>query len=198
MALTLDEEKSIEGEVGLDTLALAPAFGLAIGAAGHDTAEPFGAGLVKGWRGRVAFQALRGTLPGGVELQPVSGVVKADGQSLLFEDSNKYRPISLSLLSKSVTPSLRARPNCFQSSRYLSFSFFCNSSRESRIFLVSHFRICTMWRSSCRRWRETFSGRSAESTTPRMKRRYEGSNSSQCSMIRTRRTYRCRPNLPVV
>ncbi len=60
--------------------------GLAIGAAGHDSAEPLGAGLVKGWRGRIAFQALRGALPGGVELQPVSGTIKADGQSLLFED----------------------------------------------------------------------------------------------------------------
>ena len=58
VALTLDEEKTIEGEIGLDTLALAPTFALAIGAAGHDTAEPLGAGLVKGWRGRIAFQAL--------------------------------------------------------------------------------------------------------------------------------------------
>lgn len=88
VALTLDEEKSIEGEIGLDALALAPAFGLAIGAAGHDTAEPLGAGLLKGWRGRIAFQALRGALPGGIELQQVGGAVKADGQSLLFEDIN--------------------------------------------------------------------------------------------------------------
>ena len=43
------------------------------------------AGLVKGWRGKVAFQALRGVLPGGSELQPVSGVVKSDGQSLTFD-----------------------------------------------------------------------------------------------------------------
>ena len=42
-------------------------------------------GLVKGWRGKVAFQALRGVLPGGSELQPVSGVVKSDGQSLTFD-----------------------------------------------------------------------------------------------------------------
>src|SRR4030095_5816644 len=69
VALTLDEQKSIEGEIGLDALALAPAFGLAIGAAGHDSAEPLGAGLVKGWRGNIAFQALRGALPGGVGLQ---------------------------------------------------------------------------------------------------------------------------------
>jgi large subunit ribosomal protein L24 len=86
LALTLDEEKSIEGEVGLDALALAPAFGLAIGAAGHDSSEPLGAGLVKSWRGRIAFQALRGELPGGIELQPVSGTIKAEGQSLVFED----------------------------------------------------------------------------------------------------------------
>jgi uncharacterized protein involved in outer membrane biogenesis len=86
VALTLDEEKSIEGEVGFDSLALAPALALAVGAAGHDTSEPLGAGLVKGWRGRLAFQALRAALPGGAELQPVSGVVKADGRSLVFDD----------------------------------------------------------------------------------------------------------------
>jgi large subunit ribosomal protein L24 len=86
VALTVDDEKIVEGEIGLDTLALAPAFALAIGAAGHDAAEPLGAGLVKGWRGRIAFQALRGALPGGAELQPVSGTVKSDGQSLTFED----------------------------------------------------------------------------------------------------------------
>ena len=85
MAVTLGDEKNIEGEIGLDQLALAPAFALALGAAGHDAAEPLGAGLVKGWRGRIAFQALRGALPGGSELQPVSGVIKSDGQSLTFD-----------------------------------------------------------------------------------------------------------------
>ncbi len=48
--------------------------------------EPLGAGLVRGWRGRVAFQALRGALPGNVELQQVGGTIKADGQSLVFDD----------------------------------------------------------------------------------------------------------------
>src|SRR6185369_11193325 len=47
--------------------------------------EPLGTGLAKGWRGRIAFQALRGLLPGGSELQPVSGVIKSDGQSLSFD-----------------------------------------------------------------------------------------------------------------
>jgi uncharacterized protein involved in outer membrane biogenesis len=85
LALTLDDEKNVEGEIGLDTLDLAPAFALAIGAAGHDTAEPLGSGLLKRWRGRIAFQALRGVLPGGGELRPVSGTVKSDGQSLIFD-----------------------------------------------------------------------------------------------------------------
>jgi len=85
VAVTLGEEKEIEGEIGAEQLALAPAFALAIGAAGHDAAEPLGTGLAKGWRGRIAFQALRGLLPGGSELQPVSGVIKSDGQALSFD-----------------------------------------------------------------------------------------------------------------
>ncbi|UPK02598.1 AsmA-like C-terminal region-containing protein [Bradyrhizobium sp. 170] len=85
VAVTLGEEKEIEGEIGADQLALAPAFALALGAAGHDAAEPLGTGLAKGWRGRIAFQALRGVLPGGSELQPVSGMIKSDGQSLSFD-----------------------------------------------------------------------------------------------------------------
>jgi large subunit ribosomal protein L24 len=85
VALTLDDGKNVEGEVGLDSLDLAPAFALAIGAAGRGAAEPFDSGLLKGWRGRVAFQALRGALPGGGELRPVSGIVKSDGQSLTFD-----------------------------------------------------------------------------------------------------------------
>jgi uncharacterized protein involved in outer membrane biogenesis len=85
VALNLGDEKSVDGEVGMDTLDLAAAFGLAIGAAGHDTREPLSRGLLQGWRGRLAFQALRGTLPGGAELRPVSGIVKGDGQSLTFD-----------------------------------------------------------------------------------------------------------------
>jgi large subunit ribosomal protein L24 len=85
VALSLTDERNVEGEVGLDTLDLAPAFALALGAAGHDIAEPLSSGLLKGWRGRVAFQALRGALPGGGELRPVSGTVRSDGQSLTFD-----------------------------------------------------------------------------------------------------------------
>jgi AsmA-like C-terminal region/AsmA family len=85
LTLTTGDEKNIEGEIGLDQLALAPAFAFAIGAAGHDVTEPFGAGLLKGWLGRVAFQALRGVLPDGIELRPVSGTIKSDGQSLTLD-----------------------------------------------------------------------------------------------------------------
>lgn len=85
LALILGDEKNVEGEIGVDTLDLAPAFALAIGAAGRDSAEPLGSGFSKGWRGRIAFQALRGALPGGAVLRPVSGVLKGDGESLSFE-----------------------------------------------------------------------------------------------------------------
>lgn len=85
LAMTLDQEKSVDGEVGLDTLDLAPALAMAIGAAGQDAAAPLGAGLVSGWRGRIAFQALRGNLPGGIELRPFSGTIRGDGQSLALD-----------------------------------------------------------------------------------------------------------------
>ncbi|MGY2904470.1 AsmA family protein [Bradyrhizobium sp. URHC0002] len=104
LAVTLGEEKEIEGEIGADQLALAPAFALALGAAGHDAAEPLGTGLAKGWRGRIAFQALRGLLPGGSELQPVSGVVKSDGNSLTFD------AIKGKIGGGDVTASLDAKP----------------------------------------------------------------------------------------
>jgi uncharacterized protein involved in outer membrane biogenesis len=85
LAVALDQDRSIDGDVGLDTLDLEPALALAIGAAGHDTSEPLSAGLVTGWRGRIAFQALRGMLPGGLELRPFGGTIRSDGQSLTLD-----------------------------------------------------------------------------------------------------------------
>jgi uncharacterized protein involved in outer membrane biogenesis len=84
VAMTLDGERKIDGELGLDALELAPAFVLVVGG-GRDPAEPLGNGLSKGWRGQIAFQALRGILPGGSELHPLSGTVKGDGQSLVVD-----------------------------------------------------------------------------------------------------------------
>ncbi|MGY3038395.1 uncharacterized protein involved in outer membrane biogenesis [Bradyrhizobium sp. USDA 4354] len=85
LTVALDQDKSIDGEVGLDTLDLAPALAMAIGAAGHDSGEPLSPGLVSGWRGRIVFQALRGTLPGGIELRPFAGTIRSDGQSLALD-----------------------------------------------------------------------------------------------------------------
>ncbi|MBN9004998.1 MAG: AsmA family protein [Rhizobiales bacterium] len=85
VAVDLGAENAVEGAVGMDTLDLAPAFVFAAGAAGHDPNEPLGGGLLNGWRGQLTFQALRGVLPGGIELQPFSGIVKSDGQSLTFD-----------------------------------------------------------------------------------------------------------------
>ncbi|PJG52184.1 hypothetical protein CVM73_26990 [Bradyrhizobium forestalis] len=85
VSVTLDQDKNVDGEVGLDSLDLAPALAIAIGAAGHESGEPLTAGLVSGWRGRVAFQALRGTLPGGIELRPFAGTIRSDGQSLALD-----------------------------------------------------------------------------------------------------------------
>jgi large subunit ribosomal protein L24 len=85
LALTLDEPREIDGELGVDALALVPAVMLAIGAAGHEAAEPLGAGLFKGWRGHVGFEALSATLPGGIELRPLGGTLKSEGQSLQLE-----------------------------------------------------------------------------------------------------------------
>ena len=83
--VTLGAETNVEGDLGLETIDLAPGFALAIGAADHDATEPLGGGLLKGWRGRVAFQAQRGLLPGGSELRPFSGVLRGDGQALVFD-----------------------------------------------------------------------------------------------------------------
>ncbi|MCP3387576.1 AsmA family protein [Bradyrhizobium sp. CCGB12] len=85
LTVTLDQETSVDGEMGLDSLDLAPALAMAIGAAGHDPGEPLSPGLVGGWRGRIVFQALRGTLPSGIELRPVGGTIRSDGQSLALD-----------------------------------------------------------------------------------------------------------------
>jgi large subunit ribosomal protein L24 len=87
IVLTRGDETGIDGEIGMDTLDLASVTSLAFGAAGHDTSAPLGRGWLRGWRGRLAFQALSGALPGGGELRPVSGAIKGDGQSLVLENA---------------------------------------------------------------------------------------------------------------
>ncbi|MDO8981574.1 MAG: AsmA-like C-terminal region-containing protein [Afipia sp.] len=86
LVLTRGDETGVDGEIGLDTLDLAAVTGLAFGAAGHDASSPLDRGWLRGWRGKLAFQALSGALPGGTELRPLSGVLKGDGQSLVLEN----------------------------------------------------------------------------------------------------------------
>lgn len=85
LAVSLDADRSVEGEVGLDTLDLGSVLALALGAAGREAGEPLGPGLVGTWRGRIAFQSLHGRLPGGIELRPVGGTVRSDGQVLALD-----------------------------------------------------------------------------------------------------------------
>jgi hypothetical protein len=85
LKLTLDAEKTVEGQIGMDAIDFAPAISYAIGTAGHDASDPVGRGVVQGWRGKVFFQALRGTMPGGAEVRPISGVIANDGQSLTIQ-----------------------------------------------------------------------------------------------------------------
>jgi hypothetical protein len=84
IALTLGDEIGVDGSVGADALNVPQALLVAIGAAGHDSSEPLSRGLLSGWRGRVEFSAVRGTMPGG-ELRPFGGVLRNDGQALVLE-----------------------------------------------------------------------------------------------------------------
>ncbi|WP_316161455.1 AsmA-like C-terminal region-containing protein [Bradyrhizobium sp. SZCCHNRI20481] len=86
LALVLDEDKQIDGELGLDALDVPQVFSVLVGAAGREQAEPLGAGLLKGWRGRVSFQALSGAILNGTDLRPLGGAIKSDGQSLTIEN----------------------------------------------------------------------------------------------------------------
>lgn len=82
---TLGDTVALDGQLGMDALNLPQAFALLIGSVEQDNGAPLGRGLTQGWRGQLGFQALRGQLPGDIELQPVSGVVKGDGQSVKIE-----------------------------------------------------------------------------------------------------------------
>lgn len=86
LAVTLGDAKDVEGEVGLEAVYLAPALAFVIGTTGREASEPLSAGLLNGWHGRIGFQALRGELPGGIELRPLSGTLRSDGQSVTFDN----------------------------------------------------------------------------------------------------------------
>lgn len=87
LALTRGDVIGVDGEIGMDTLDIAGVSSLAFGATGREESAPLGRGWLRGWRGRLAFQALKGVLPGGSEVRPVSGAIKGDGQSLVLESA---------------------------------------------------------------------------------------------------------------
>ncbi|NEV79688.1 AsmA-like C-terminal region-containing protein, partial [Rhodopseudomonas sp. BR0C11] len=89
LVLTRGETAELDGEAGIDTLPLGPALQLSLGAAGRPADEPLGQGWLRGWRGKIAFQAVRAELPGGSELQPLRGVIRSDGRSLMLDSSGK-------------------------------------------------------------------------------------------------------------
>lgn len=89
LALTLGDHVNVDGEVGLDALAIGPALQVGLGATGRDPAEPLGPGLLRGWRGKLMFQTLRAALPGGSELQPFGGVLRHDGRTLTLDAKGK-------------------------------------------------------------------------------------------------------------
>ncbi|PZA14046.1 hypothetical protein DNX69_01070 [Rhodopseudomonas palustris] len=89
LKLARGETPELDGEAGIDTLPLGPSLQLALGAAGRPADEPLGQGWLRGWRGKIAFQAVRAELPGGSELQPLRGVVRSDGRSLTLDGNGK-------------------------------------------------------------------------------------------------------------
>ena len=88
----------------------------------------------------------------------------------------------------SPVPSFSTGPNSFQNAAYFSGSSLASRARRSSARFVSAARIASTSASFCSSSRETLSGRSFESSTPRMKRRYIGRNCSASSMMNTRRT----------
>lgn len=85
MALTRGDDTEVDGDIGIDTLDLAPVIAVVLGTAGRGGAEPSGRGVLRGWQGSVAFQVLKVALPGGSELRPFGGKLNSDGQSLTLD-----------------------------------------------------------------------------------------------------------------
>jgi len=68
-------------------------------------------------------------------------------------------------------PSLRVMPNSFQNVAYFSGSLSASSARRRSTFFTALVRMLSTARLPCKISRDTFSGRSEESMTPRTNRR---------------------------
>jgi hypothetical protein len=97
--------------------------------------------------------------------------------------------------ASSMMPSFSTTPKVFQNSAYSSGLFAARSSSRSSERLTSADLIFSTVRLFCSSSRDTLSGRSAVSTSPRMKRSHGGSSSAALSMMNTRLTYSCTPPL---
>ncbi|WP_035656510.1 AsmA-like C-terminal region-containing protein, partial [Bradyrhizobium sp. STM 3809] len=105
LAVNLDDDRQVDGEIGLDALDVPQVFSVLVGAAGREQAEPLGPGLLKGWRGRLSFQALSGAVLNGTDLRPLAGAIKSDGQSVTIEN------LKGKLGGGDVIATVEARPN---------------------------------------------------------------------------------------
>ena len=92
------------------------------------------------------------------------------------------------LAESSAMPSLRTCPNSFHTLAYFSPSSLASFASRSSTRRAMPERIASISASACNSSRETLSGRSLESTTPLMKRRYIGRNWSASSRMNTRLT----------
>lgn len=80
----LGDELAVGGELGADVIDIPSVLAVALGSSGRGSSDPFGKGLLRGWRGRVAFQSLRGTTALG-EVRPLSGTIEADGSAVTLQ-----------------------------------------------------------------------------------------------------------------
>ena len=104
----------------------------------------------------------------------------------MVEVKRSSRAISSRLPKSSGRPSLRTAPNSFQNAAYFSGSDSAMSASSRSTFLVALARMLSTTRLPCSSSRETFSGKSAESITPRTNRRYCGISWPESSSTKTR------------
>ena len=113
--------------------------------------------------------------------------------SLLVVLNNAISSIFFAYSESLIIPSLRILPNDVQNLIYFSRSDDNNFFSSTSIFLCVLFLITRVTGSSCKISREMLSGKSSESITPLMNRKYSGINSLQSFMMNTRLIYKLMP-----
>ena len=84
LGVKLGDELAVDGELGADVIDIPSIVAAAFGSSGRGSTDPFGKGLLRGWRGRVAFQSLRGTTGLG-DIRPLSGTIEADSGAVTLQ-----------------------------------------------------------------------------------------------------------------